>query len=311
MFEDLQLFSSIVTSIFIDAAPFLMLGAFLSAALEVYLPQDIIARYTPKSHLSGLFLGLSAGMVFPTCECGVVPVARRLLKKGVPPHIALTYMLSAPVINPVVLVSTYVAFQGDIRMVIGRMLMVAIPACCIGLAVSRSKPDFILRETKNHNDLPGHDHLESNHSHAPDCGFDHDAHKGSRFTGVLLHTASEFVEMGKYLIMGAFAVGLFKIYLPQETLLFFGNNMFLAVGGMMLFAVLLSVCSMADSFLAASLTSFPSAAQLSFVSIGPMVDLKLIAMYLAVFQPRLVLTLIIVPTFIIYLISVPLGMIFG
>ena len=220
-------------------------------------------------------------------------------------------MLSAPVINPVVLVSTYVAFQGDIRMVIGRMLMVAIPACSIALAVGRSKPDFILRETKNHNDLPGHDHLESNHFHAPDCGFDHDAHKGSRFTGVLLHTASEFLEMGKYLIMGAFAVGLFKIYLPQETLLFFGNNMFLAVGGMMLFAVLLSVCSMADSFLAASLTSFPGAAQLSFVSIGPMVDLKLIAMYWAVFQPRLVLTLIIVPTFIIYLISVPLGLTVG
>jgi len=87
--------------------------------------------------------------------------------------------------------------------------------------------------------------------------------------------------------------------------------MFLAVGGMMLFAVLLSVCSMADSFLSASFTSFPSAAQLSFVSIGPMVDLKLMAMYWAVFQPRLVLTLIIVPTFIIYLISVPLGMMFG
>lgn len=288
-----------------------MLGAFLSAALEVYLPQDIISRYTPKSRLSGLFVGLSAGLVFPTCECGVVPVARRLLKKGVPPHIAITYMLSAPVINPVVLVSTYVAFQGDIRMVIGRMLMVAIPACCIGLTAGRSKPDYLLRETNIRNDLSGHDLVDSDHSHTPDCGLDHEAHRGSGFTGVLLHTASEFLEMGKYLIMGAFAVGLFKIYLPRETLVFFGNNIFLAVGGMMLFAVLLSVCSMADSFLAASLTSFPGAAQLSFVSIGPIVDLKLIAMYWAVFQPRLVLTLIIVPTFIIYLISVPLGMIVG
>ncbi len=309
MNQDPQIFSSIVTSIFLDAAPFLMLGAFLSAVIEVYFPQDFIERYVPKGRLSGLFIGLSAGLVFPTCECGVVPVAGRLLKKGVSPHIAITYMLSAPVINPIVLVSTYVAFQGDIWMVLGRVLMVAIPACFIGLTVSPGKPALILREKTINGDLSTHGHLENDKSKTGVCGFDHDTHNASRFTGVLLHTASEFLGMGKYLIIGAFAVGLSKIYLPQETLLFFRDDIFLAVGGMMLFAVVLSVCSMADSFLAASLSSFPSAAQLSFVSIGPMVDLKLIAMYWAVFRPRLVLKLIVAPTLIIYLLSVPLGMI--
>jgi uncharacterized membrane protein YraQ (UPF0718 family) len=309
--QDLQLFSSIVTSIFIDAAPFLMLGAFLSAVIEVYFPQSFIERYVPKGRLSGLFVGLSAGLVFPTCECGVVPVAARLLKKGVPPHIAITYMLSAPVINPVVLVSTYVAFQGDMWMLLGRVILVAIPACLIGLTIPPSRPGTILRENALSHNHSTHHHHESHSSHESVHGSDHDAHNGSRFTGVLLHTASEFLGMGKYLIMGAFAVGLSKIYLPQEVLLFFKNNIFLAVGGMMLFAVILSVCSMADSFLAASLSSFPGAAQLSFVSIGPMVDLKLIAMYWAVFRPRLFLRLILAPALIIYLLSVPLGMIVG
>jgi len=202
-----------------------MLGAFLSAVLEVYLPQDLIERYTPKNRLSRLFVGLSAGLVFPTCECGVVPVARRLLKKGVPPHIVITYMLLR------------VSYQScgtgiHLRSIPGRYPDghwagadgVAIPACCIGLSVGTSKSSLLLRESVNDHNFHGHDHLGGDHSHAPDCGIDHDAHKGSRFTGVLLHTASEFVEMGKYLIMGAFAVGLFKIYLPQEALLFFINN---------------------------------------------------------------------------------------
>jgi uncharacterized membrane protein YraQ (UPF0718 family) len=289
----LLVFSPIITAIFLESAPFLCLGAFVSALLEVCLPQERLTQYVPKSPYWGLLLGLGAGLVFPTCECGVVPIARRLMKKGVPPHIAVPYMLAAPVINPIVLASTYVAFRGNIWMVLGRVLLVVIPATLMGLTLLRSNSAGLLREGRSLHDL--------NHE------LDSKSLTCSRGTMVLLHTGSEFLDMGKYLILGAFVVGLFKTFVPQETLLFVGDSLILAVGVMMALAVLLSICSEADAFVAVSFTSFPKVAQLSFVSIGPMVDLKLIAMWTGVFQRRLVFALVVGPTLMTFLISIILG----
>ena len=114
--------------------------------------------------------------------------------------------------------------------------------------------------------------------------------------------------MGKYLILGALAVGFFKIWLFQDALEPFQNSIFLAVGMMMLLAFFLSICAQADAFVAASFSAFPGVAQLSFVTLGPMVDLKLVAMYGAVFRTRIALTLIMVPTVLIYLVSFLAGM---
>jgi uncharacterized membrane protein YraQ (UPF0718 family) len=299
-----KVFAPTVISVFVDAVPFLMLGAFISSLVEVYLPQDFLRRFTPKGRFQGLVTGLLGGLVFPTCECGVVPVVRRLLKKGVPPNTAITYMLSAPVINPIVLASTYMAFQPNVWMVLGRVFLIAIPACCIGLAVAGIPPASLLRQNAADQDLcETDDHFSTVHAHTKDGACDPEDHENSRLTRVFSIAASEFLLMGKYFMVGNFIVGLCKAYLPYETLRLFEGNVFLAVGGMMLFAILLSVCSMADSFLAASLSSFPLAAQLSFISIGPLVDLKLIAMYGSIFKPRFLLVLITVPILIIYALS--------
>lgn len=291
--QSMQIFAPVITAIFLESAPFLCLGALVSALLEVYFPQDRIQKYVPKNPLHGLLLGLSAGFVVPTCECGVVPIVRRLMRKGVPPHVAIPYMLAAPVINPIVLASTYVAFRGNIWMVLGRVFLVALPAACMGLALIRSDSPSLLGRN---GDVNGRD-SESDPEDQP----------RSRFTMVLLYTASEFLEMGKYLILGAFATGLFKTFVPPEAFSFVGSNVFLAVGMMMSLAILLSICSEADAFVAVSFTSLPKVAQLSFVSIGPMVDLKLIAMYAGTFRRRLVLGLVIIPILMTYFISVMLG----
>ncbi len=314
MNQDLQIFTSIVISVFLEASPFLVLGALLSALFEVYLPQGFIERYVPKGRLSGLAFGLSAGMLFPTCECGVVSIVRRFLRRGVPSHVAISYMLSAPVINPLVLTSTYIAFRGDIWMVLARVLMVAVTAAVIGLALSNINPLLLLREGRAYTELfdsrcSGDECIENHHANhgffemAPGCGCGCEAREGSRLSVVLAHTASEFLDMGKYLILGALAVGSFHVLLPPEFLSLFETSTLLAIGGMMLMAVLLSVCSEADAFVAASFSSFPKVAQLSFVTVGPMVDLKLIVMYGAVFHRRIALMLIIVPIFLIYLLS--------
>jgi uncharacterized membrane protein YraQ (UPF0718 family) len=320
MNQDLRMFSAVVIAVFLEAAPFLMLGALLSALVEVHLPQEWIEKHVPKGRFSGLLFGLSAGMLIPTCECGVVAIVRRLLRKGVPSHVAMTYMLSAPVINPLVLASTYIAYRGDLWMVLSRVGLVAASAAFVGLGLASVDPVLLLREGKIYRDLFDRSQAEHSHSevhpphhacselpHGCACGCESDT--GSKFIRVLQHAASEFLDMGKYLILGAFVVGLSNVFLPQAWLVFFESNVFLAIGGMMLLAVLLSVCSEADAFVAASFSSFPRAAQLSFLAIGPMVDLKLIVMYAAVFHRRVALMLILVPTILTFILSSLLGLV--
>ena len=314
MNQDVQLFTSTATAVFLEASPFLLLGALLSSVFEVFLPQDRIEKYLPNGLLLGLLFGLSAGILIPTCECGVVSIVRRLLKKGVPPHVALTYMLSAPVINPLTIAATYIAFRGNMWMVLGRIGIVAACASCLGLALARTDPVLLLRGSETEpvpcdhgrigyspadmNHLP-HIHLDVAHG----CGCCCAVPQGSRLVQVFQHTASEFLDMGTYLILGALAVGFFRASLYQEWLAFFQNNVFLAIGIMMLLAFFLSICSQADAFVAASFVTFSSVAQLSFVTLGPMVDLKLVAMYGAVFRKRIALTIIVVPITLIYILS--------
>jgi uncharacterized membrane protein YraQ (UPF0718 family) len=303
--QDFYIFITVVTAIFLEAAPFLLLGALVSSFLEVYCPQDRIGKFLPKGRITGVLFGLGAGMLLPTCECGVVPIVRRLLLKNVPAHVAAAYMLAAPVINPIVLVSTYVAFRGDIWMVLGRVGVVALTAVTGGLWLGRMDPLLLVPHGE-------HDHIGHQGSDLDcDCGLDHEGGSQPRFIGALAHTAWEFLDMGKYLILGCLAAGLIKTFLPSTILTVFESNLFLAVAGMMLLAIIVSVCSEADSFVAASFWSFPKAAQLSFITIGPMVDLKLIMMYTGVFRRRVVFVLVILPTLVVFIVSTLLGTIAG
>ncbi len=118
VFGRLQLFSLVSVSVFLEAVPFLLFGALLSALFEILVSEERINSWVPKKRRFGLLLGLTMGMVFPTCECGIMPIIKRMMQKKVPNYIAVTYMLAAPVINPVVLFSTYVAFRGNWNMVL-------------------------------------------------------------------------------------------------------------------------------------------------------------------------------------------------
>jgi uncharacterized membrane protein YraQ (UPF0718 family) len=319
MDQNLKVFCSTIIAIFLEASPFLFLGSVLSVLVELYLPEDKIERLLPKGKLLGLVYGLFAGMLIPTCECGVVSIVRRFLKKGVPSHVAITYMLSAPVINPLVLAATYIAFQGNIWMVVGRVGLVAACAVCFGWATSGINPALLLRQ-KERDSLVLQTRSACDDPIEPGApspglgtGLDPGCHSEGRqdlgLTQVFVRTASEFLDMGKYLILGGIVVASLKISLSQDVLLLFQENLFLSVGALMLLAVLVSVCSEADAFVAAAFSTFPAAARLSFVAIGPMVDLKLVFMYGAVFKKRIVLGLIFVPTTIVYLLSILLGMI--
>jgi len=281
-------FVSIASAIFLESMPFLVLGALVSATIEVYVPSDRLTRFIPRGRLGGVGLGLVAGFVIPTCECGVVPVVRRLMRKGVPGHVAIPYLLAAPVLNPVVLASTAIAFRGNLSMILGRIVVVALVAAAVGLLVARFREPLV-----RHARSPG---VDPDHHHPPG------ATKGKPIE-VLSHAAADFLDMGKYLILGALASAAIKGFLPQSVFTYLSHNVVVSVGGSMGLAVLLSVCSEADAFVAASFVGFPRAAQLAFITIGPMLDLKLIGMYVGAFRRSLVFALLVVPAVLVFLLT--------
>jgi uncharacterized membrane protein YraQ (UPF0718 family) len=291
--ETLTLIASVAAAIVLEAAPFLLVGSLLGALVHVLVPDSALRRL-PRSVGGQLLAGLGAGLVLPVCECGIVPLARRLLGRGVPPRLVLAYMLAGPVLNPVALASTLAAYRGDWGMVLWRVILVLAPAAALALALGDAPAASLLR--------PPRDGLvDLRRSPAlPACGCGED-HAGSRWRAVAGHTASEFMDMLGFLLLGALAAGACKVLLPPEAVRAMAGNPLLAVAGMMGLAVLLSVCSEADAFVAASFNAFPIPAQLAFLAIGPMLDLKLAPMYLAVFQRRAALALILVPATVVFL----------
>lgn len=288
MDETFRIFTAIATAIALEAMPFLALGALLSAVIEVFLSPARLARVVPRSTPGRIALGVTAGLVVPTCECGVVPVARRLLAKDVPGPTVVAYLLSAPILNPVVLVSTFVAFRGSWTMVGARAAVAIVVAASVAILVRRLERGDLVRDRASPSEP---------HEHAG----------GNRLLAVFRHAAIDFLEMGKYLVLGALAAAAFKTFLPASVVGVFEGNLVLSILGMMSLAILLSVCSEADAFVAASFVTFPAAAHLAFVSIGPMVDIKLIGLYAATFRRRLVLVLLLVPTVLVFVLSLLFG----
>jgi hypothetical protein len=298
--QDLVIFATAAASIVMEAAPFLLLGSLIGALIEVLVSEETLLRYMPKSGPAQVAVGVFAGMLLPTCECGIVPVARRLLLKNVPPRAAIPYMMAAPVVNPVVLGSTLFAFQGDLTITALRVLLVLIPAVGLGLALGDVAPRAVLRQRPV--DLRQYNEAEAVHlhDHGPECGCGCHAPQGNRFLAVLFHTGTEFLSMGRFLVFGAVVAAAFKAFLPPEILAAFGGSSWLSVAGLMLLAILLSICSEADAFVAASFGSFPTMAKVAFMAVGPMVDLKLIPLFFAVFHRRLAVALVAVPIVVVY-----------
>jgi uncharacterized membrane protein YraQ (UPF0718 family) len=304
--QEFQLLGRLAIAIVLEAAPFLLLGSLFSAALDRWGSTDRLARLIPAGRAAQCATGLLGGMLLPVCECGVVPVARRLMSRQVPPLAVITYMLAGPVINPIVLASTYVAFGGNVSMTLARVGVVGVTAAAVACWVCRGG-GTLLRETAGRPPEP---------AECGCCGAEHHplaapaapaAASRLLLVDLLRRTALEFMTMGKFLIVGALAASAFKVFLPWQAIQVFAGNLPLSVALMMALAILLSVCSEADAFVAASFVYFPAAARLAFIAVGPMVDLKLIGMLLAVFKQRTACLLIVLPVVFVYVLSMLLA----
>jgi uncharacterized membrane protein YraQ (UPF0718 family) len=310
-FEGLGFFAMTATAIFLEAAPFLLLGSFLAALIECFVPPERMQRLFPKRAVPGVLAGLFAGLFLPVCECGIVPIVRRMLQKGVPPASAMTYMLAAPIVNPVVMASTYTAFQGDWFMMAARTAMGAVTALGMGLALSRLSAQDIRLDPAGPGPACGcgcgHDHgpTGAGTGDAPACA---PLTARTRIAAVFSHTAGEFLDMGGMLILGSLFAAAFKTLTPSTLLTLFETDPLLSILAMMLLAILLSLCSEADAFVAASFTTFPASAKLAFLALGPMLDIKLAIMFQAVFTRRVVTALLIVPPVMVFVLSYALSL---
>jgi uncharacterized membrane protein YraQ (UPF0718 family) len=279
--ESVETFVLIFSSIVIEALPFILLGALVSAAIGVYAPERLftrIARLPVGLQLPGAAL---SGFAFPVCECGSVPVARRLIARGVHPAAGVAFMLASPVLNPIVLASTWVAYSGrglGVEMVIARAELGIVLAIVAGWTLARSAGTGLLRARP----LPATGHAHG-HSHA-----------GHTRTGQFAEQlADDFLFMGKFIVLGAALAAAIQTAVPQRVVSGIADIPVLSALALMGIAFMLSLCSEADAFVAVSFTAFPIGAQLAFLVFGPVVDTKLALLYGATFRrgfvPRLVL----------------------
>ncbi|MDR2354783.1 MAG: permease [Clostridiales Family XIII bacterium] len=271
---------NIFLGIILQAIPFLLIGVLLSSAIQVFVSRSAIESRFPRTPGLGIPVAILAGFCLPVCDCASIPIFRSLVRKGVPLPTALTFMTVTPVINPVVILSTYYAFSGDMRIVIARICLGIVSAVLIGLA-------FALRPPKNAV-------LAGGASAEFLCGCYEDAEaltrRGGRFELFLRHAQTEFFDVGKYLVIGVFVSAVFQA-IGAGTLASAqsGAGRAVSLAVMMFMGFALSLCSSSDAVVARSFANgFPQSALMGFMVFGPMMDIKNVLMLSACFLGRFV-----------------------
>ncbi|HGC7637060.1 TPA: permease [Streptococcus agalactiae] len=285
---------AIFISIIIEALPFVLLGTILSGIIEVFITPDIVNKFLPKNKFLRVLFGTFVGFVFPSCECGIIPIINRFLEKKVPSYTAVPFLATAPIINPIVLFATYSAFGNSIRFLILRFVGATIVAIALGVMLAFLVDDNILKEDAK----PTHFHDYS------------DKKWYQKIFLALAHAIDEFFDTGRYLVFGTLIASAMQIYLSTRVLTTIGHSPITAILVMMLLAFILSLCSEADAFIGASLLStFGIAPVMAFLLIGPMIDIKNLMMMVNSFKTRFIVQFISVSSLIIIIYCLFVGVI--
>lgn len=287
---------NIFIGIILQAIPFLLIGVLISSAIQVFVPREAIERRFPKNLALGMLTAIIMGFCLPVCDCASVPIFRSLVKKGVPLPVAVTFLTAAPVINPIVMLSTYYAFNGIIRIVALRVGLGIVASLLIGL--------FFYA-------WPSKKELLSN-------GFDGQMCSCGCYAGIeeikgikdklrlfIRHSEAEFFNVGKFLMIGAFVSALFQSVGVKTLFMQTASGYALAIFFMMALAFFLSLCSSSDAIIARSFSSIvPYGAVMGFLVFGPMMDIKNLIMLSGGFSKKFVLKLSIATFVICYLVVV-------
>lgn len=283
--ETLNKFSIVFSSIVIEALPFILIGAVLASFMQVYISNNIFNKIISKNKLLGSIQAGIIGVFLPVCECATVPITKGLLKKKVPLNVAITYMLAAPIVNPLVILSTYYAFDGNIKVVLLRVgvgFFIAVIAGLLMLCLSGENNIFI-------------DNGEGELQGKCLCGCSEIDDNSSKPIRLLKHTSLEFYEIGKYFIVGATLASIFQTFVPRDIIFYFENSAVLSIIILMAFSFLISLCSEADAFVASTfMNRFSLGSITGFLIIGPMIDLKNTIMLFSIFKKSFVIKLLFV-----------------
>ncbi|HEM6290253.1 TPA: permease [Streptococcus suis] len=283
---------AIFLSIIIEALPFVLIGSLISGFIEVFITPEKVLSLLPKNKILAILFGTFIGFIFPSCECGIVPIVHRLLEKKVPNYTAIPFLVTAPIINPIVLFATYTAFGNSVLFALYRALGAILVSVIVGIILGFYVKEPILKECQ----ISQHHHDYSQKTNWQKVGFG------------LIHAIDEFFDTGRYLVFGCLFASLVQVYIPTAVLTTIGHNPLSAILLMMLLAFLLSLCSEADAFIGASLlSSFGFAPVMAFLVIGPMVDVKNLLMMKHYFTGKFIIRFIAMISIIILGYSLILG----
>ncbi len=301
-------------SILLEALPFVLLGSVIAAAIGMFVSENLLYRLIPKNRLAGLVVVSFMGIAFPVCDCTVIPIMRRLIRKGLPPSLAIAFMCSVPIVNPVVIASTYWAFAGQPHIVWLRMIVGLSTAIAAGFIVSKVTRDVNPLLDEAHTKMPQHTcscgeaHHDHAHVHAGcACGSHHhdSIHKKAEETrwnslsnkvhGFLAHVTNEFIDSASLIVIGAFLSAAIQMLVPRTIMYPVAASPVASVASMMGFTWLISLCANADAFVAKSFYGlFTTGAVIAFMTFGQMIDLKNTMVMLGFFKKRFIVTTVII-----------------
>ena len=286
--------ATIFMSIFFESLPFLLLGSLISAIIETFVSNETMAKLIPKNKFLGSIVGVFLGFFLPACDCAVIPVSKRLLKKKVPINVAVSFMLASPIINPVVMLSTYYAFyKTDPKIFWLRLIFGIVVSLVIGtiMGIVFGKEEV----TTNNSDKE---------CACEQCEHDHHQEKENKLVSIVKHTALDLFDVVKFLMFGALIASLVQVLIPRSIITTFNNNNILSIIVLMIFAYLISLCSTSDSFVGKSLlSSFTESSIVAYLLLGPMIDVKNTMVLLGNYKKKFVVTLISLIFIVIFIIS--------
>ncbi|MDF5737594.1 MULTISPECIES: permease [unclassified Nostoc] len=315
-------------SLLVEAMPFLLLGVLFSSLLLFFVDERKLVEKMPKNPLLGALVGSMIGFLFPVCECGNIPVARRFLIQGVPTPVAIGFLLAAPTINPIVIWSTWTAFRDQPEIVVLRVVFSLVIATIIGYVFSfqkdlnpivqpaiarymkfnppaqpetkrRGKRYEVQQEATVPNILQSGTYILGGKAGIPlriDASFvpptsNSTSNKplGDKLRLVVDNSIQEFRELGGIMVLGSAIAAAIQVLAPRELILSLGAGPITSIVVMLILAVVVSICSTVDSFFALSFAStFSSGSLLAFLVFGPMIDIKGIGLLLSIFKPKTV-----------------------
>ncbi|MGD1939418.1 MAG: permease [Cyanophyceae cyanobacterium] len=310
-------------SLLVEALPFLLIGVLFSSALFLFVDERKLLAIAPKNAVLAALMGSAMGFLFPVCECGNVPVARRLLSQGIPTPLAVGFLLAAPTINPIVIWSTWTAFQDRPELVVLRVVVSLFIATTIGWVFGQQED---LRPLLNKNlarsmltpraaqkptgiQLAAQERLLRSGTYwlgdsqkqplegslgSLQAAMAVPMNKppipwGDRLQLFLDNVVRELRELGGVLVFGSAVAAIIQTVIPRELVLGIGQGAVSSIITMMVLAAAISICSTVDAFFALSFSgTFTSGSLLAFLTFGPMIDLKAVGLMLSIFRPKAV-----------------------